>query len=142
MNPHQNKKYSLKSLFRGSRGIYRKMPPSFRRVFIPLKWFLSLIRGIRFDLWIITGKEIKSKQELSIFYAGSKENRNYIINLIFDKPYKENYIGKMWIWGVLKKIKEKILNCSLMVVEAPGYFSLFSITREWFYICRSGFPER
>ena len=134
MNPHQNKKYSLKSLFRGSRGIYRKMPPSFRRVFIPLKWFLSLIRGIRFDLWIITGKEIKSKQELSIFYAGSKENRNYIINLIFDKPYKENYIGKMWIWGVLKKIKEKILNCSLMVVEAPGYFSLFSITREWFYI--------
>ena len=134
MNSHQNKKYSLKSLFLRSRGIYRKMPPSFHRVFIPLKWSLSLIRGIRFDLWIITGKEIKSKQELSIFYAGSKENRNYIINLIFDKPYKENYIGKMWIWGVLKTIKEKIINCSLMVIEAPRYFSLFSITRKWFYI--------
>jgi len=99
-----------------------------------LKWFLSLIRGAKFDLWIITGEEIKSKQELSIFYAGSRENRNYIINLIFDNLYKENYIGKMWIWGVLKKVKEEKINCSLMVVEAPRVFSLFSITGKWFYI--------
>jgi hypothetical protein len=110
------------------------MPLSFRRVFIPLKWSLSFIRGVRFDLWIITGKEIKSKQELSIFYAGNKENRNYIINLIFDKPYKENYIGKIWIWGILKKVKENKFNCSLMIVEAPRVFSLFSITGKWFYI--------
>lgn len=134
MNSSQNKKYSLKYLFFRSRGIYRKIPPSFRRVFIPLKWFLSLIRGAKFDLWIITGEEIKSKQELSIFYAGSRENRNYIINLIFDNLYKENYIGKMWIWGVLKKVKEEKINCSLMVVEAPRVFSLFSITGKWFYI--------
>jgi len=134
VNSSQNKKYSLKNLFLRSRGIYRKMPLSFRRVFIPLKWSLSFIRGVRFDLWIITGKEIKSKQELSIFYAGNKENRNYIINLIFDKPYKENYIGKIWIWGILKKVKENKFNCSLMIVEAPRVFSLFSITGKWFYI--------
>ncbi len=134
MNSQQNKKYSLKSLFLRSRGIYRKIPPSFRRVLIPLKWVLSFIRGVRFDLWIITGEDIKSKQALSVFYAGSKENKNYLINLILDKPNQENYIGKIWIWGILKNINEKKFNCSLMVVEAPKYFSLFSITKKWFYI--------
>ena len=67
-----------------------------------MKWSLSFIRGARFDLWIITGEEIKSKQGLSIFYAGSKENKNYMINLIFNKPYKENYIENMDMGGFKK----------------------------------------
>ena len=133
MNSKQNKKYSFISLFRWGRRIYRNIPPCFRWIFIPLKWVLKFINVLRFDLWVIIGEEIKSKQTLGILYAGSEENKNYMVNLAFDSPYEENYIGNMWIWGVLKKVKEKN-NCSLMVAEVPNFFSLFFKNKKWFYI--------
>ena len=134
MNSQQNKKYSFISLFLWGKGIYSKIPPFFRWVFIPLKWVLTFISVFRFDLWVITGEEIKNKQALGILYAGSKENKNYMINLTFDSPYEENYIGNIWIWEVLKKVKEKNHNCSLMIAEVPKFFSLFFKNKKWFYI--------
>ena len=133
MNSQQNNKYSFINLFLWGRGIYRKIPPYFRWIFTPLKWVLKFINIFRFDLWVIMGDEITSKQALGILYAGKEENKNYMVNLAFDRPYEENYIGNMWLYGLVKKVKEKN-NCSLMVVEGPHFFRLFFKNMKWFYI--------
>lgn len=133
MNPEQNNKYSFINLFLWGRGIYRKIPPRFRWIFTPLKWVLKFINIFRFDLWVITGEEIKSKQAFGILYAGSEKSKNYMVNLAFDSPYEENYIGSTWILGLVKQVKEKN-NCSLIVVEGPQFFRLFLKNMKWFYI--------
>jgi len=133
MNSKQNNKYSFINLFLWGRGIYRKIPPCCRWILFPLKGSLTVIRAFRFNLWVLTGEEIKSKQTLGILYAGRKENKNYIANLAFAGPYAENYIGNIWIWSVLRKVKEEKYYSYLVVVEVYRFFRIL-FGNNFFYI--------
>ncbi len=96
--------------------IYYKIPPCLRWFFWPVRLAVKLIDISRLDLWVLSGEEITSHQELSIVYAGTKINKNYFTKMAYDNSFSENYLGRVWIWKIFKVVKEKGHNCSLMVV--------------------------
>jgi len=96
--------------------IYYKIPISLRWFFRPVRLAFRLIDISKLDLWILNGKEINSRQELSIAYAGTEVNRNYLIKLAYNDSFNGNYLGKVWLWKIFAVVKEKSPNCSLMVI--------------------------
>jgi len=96
--------------------IYRKIPACLRWIFWPLKLTFKFIDISRPDLWILSGEEITSHEELSIVYAGTEINKNYFAKMAYANSFSENYLGRVWLWKVFKVVKEKGYNCSLMLV--------------------------
>jgi len=96
--------------------IYHKIPASLRWFFWPVRLLFRLIDISKLDLWILNGEEITSHQELSIAYAGTEINRNYIIKLAYDNSFNEKYLGRVWLWKIFDVVREKSPNCSLMVI--------------------------
>lgn len=98
--------------------IYHKIPTSLRWFFWPVKLVSRLKDISKLDLWILNGEEITSHQELSIAYAGTEVNRNYLIKLAYDNSFNEKYLGRVWLWKIFNVVREKSPNCSLMVIGA------------------------
>ena len=134
MRNQPNEKYRIKKLLLTGKMIYHKTPTCLRCIFLPAKLIFSLIDILRLDLWIIMGQEITSKQKLVIIYAGSEENKNFLTKLAFDSSYRENYIGKTWLWKIFKRLKERGHDCSLMVTEVPKAFRILSGKKKCFHI--------
>jgi len=74
---------------------------------------------------MILGKEIKSRHELSLFFAGSVQSKNYLTKSAFGDFYNEQYIGKIWLWRISHVVKKKRINSSLMVTEVYNLLSVF-----------------
>jgi hypothetical protein len=86
------------------------------------------------DVWIITGEEILSKQKLGIIYIGSEKHKNFLTTLAFDNSYKEDYVGKTWLWRIFKTVKARGHVCSLMVAEVPKSSLIFFGKKKCFFI--------
>ncbi|MHC4189753.1 MAG: hypothetical protein ACYSUB_08820, partial [Planctomycetota bacterium] len=102
--------------------IHNKIPAGVRRVLSRVKLITRIWRILNIlilNVWVITGEEILSKQKLAIIYIGSETHKNFLAKLAFGNSYKEDYIGKTWLWRIFKTVKAKGHACSLMVAEAP-----------------------
>lgn len=117
-----NKKYGIKKVLAAGKSIYHKMPPCLRSFLLPVRLLYTLVGILRVDLWIITGEEISSKQELVIIYAGHEVGKNYLITLAFDSSHRENHIGKKWLWQIPQIVEGTSHDCSLMVTEVSKSF--------------------
>jgi len=93
--------------------------------------FFSLLK---IDLWVIEGDEISSQKRLAIFYAGHELGKNYLTMLAFGSSYRENYIGKKWVWTVPEIVKKNGHKCSLMVIETLKSFRKMFGKTKCFYI--------
>jgi hypothetical protein len=89
---------------------------------------------LRLDLWIISGNEIYSNNKLVIFYAGSEENKNFIMNLAFNESFQEKYLGKSWLWGIPKNMRDKKFCHTLFICEVYGKFMKVFRKENCFYI--------
>ena len=118
---HQITKYK-KNVFLICRQTYHKIPFVLQFLFSPIKLLYWLVKMLKLKLWIIKGIEVHSKGELIIFYAGTEENKNFILKLAFNNSYKEKYIGQCWLWNYTQKIKKSEYNSSLSVCEVPHAF--------------------
>jgi hypothetical protein len=96
--------------------IYHKIPASLRWFLWPIRLAFRLVDISKLDLWILNGEEITSRQELSIAYAGTEVNRNYLIKLAYDNSFNGKYLGRVWLWRIFDVVREKSPNCSLMVI--------------------------
>ena len=122
------------SLLTFGKTIYNKIPNRLRFIFLPVKFIIRLVNITRRDIWIINGEETASKQKLAIIYAGTEENKNYLINSIFDGSAKESYIGETWLWNISKVAAGKDNGCSLMVTEFNKNFRIFFKRGKCFFI--------
>jgi hypothetical protein len=86
------------------------------------------------DLWIIKGIESHSKEELIIFYAGTEENKNFLLKLAYKNFYQEKYIGHSWVWNIPQKIKKKGYSSTLSVCEVPNIIRILNGKKNCFYI--------
>lgn len=77
----------------------------------------KIFRNVKPDSWRLTGKEKVTQEELIIFYAGSKYAKNYFCRLIYNGYYTEEYLGKKWIWGILRSISNSKEKFSLIIIE-------------------------
>jgi len=127
-------KYNIKKLLASSKMIYHKTPFYLRLIFWPIEKVFWFVNVLKLNLWIITGEEISSKQELAIIYAGIEENKHLMIKLAFNNSYRENYLGKIWLWKIPQKVKEKGHDCSLIITEIPWSFRLLFAKKKCFYI--------
>lgn len=133
MESKHNEKSGLKKSFVMGK-MKCKAPTCFRVILLPIKSICKLVNVLKLDVWVINGEEISSKQKLSIIYAGKKENRYFLIKSAFDSSYRENYIGKTWLWKILSTVKKKGYDGSLMVIEVPRPFCIFFDKKTCFHI--------
>ncbi len=114
--------------------IYDKIPTRLRWFFWPVRLPFRLIDISKLDLWILNGEEITSHRELSIAYAGTEINRNYLIKIAYDDSFNGNYLGKVWLWEIFDVVKEKSPNCSLMVIAVDKLLWRWFTKRTYFNV--------
>ncbi|GAI05164.1 unnamed protein product, partial [marine sediment metagenome] len=114
--------------------IYNKIPTPLRWFFWPVRLSFRLIDISKLDLWILNGEEISSHQELSIAYAGTEINRNYLIKIAYDNSFNGNYLGKVWLWKIFDVVREKSPNCSLMVIAVDKLLWRWFTKRTYFNV--------
>jgi len=92
--------------------------------------FLSTIRKVasdhRFEAWSLTGRERDSGESLGLVYAGRAKNKSYIANLAFKNDFSQSYLGKKWLWDVLKIIRTSRDKNHLLILE------INKRTRAWY----------
>jgi hypothetical protein len=108
---------TFKSLITKGRNTYHLAPHSIRWIFWPLRLTYKLCNAFLLELWILSGKETSSGQELSIIFAGHTVDRNYFANLVFGDSFQKKYMGRKLLWDILKKVKTEKESCSLAIVE-------------------------
>ena len=123
-------------LVRKARTIYHGIPQWLRFVLAPLKFGYWLVDVLRPDLWVMTGEEVRSKQELTIIYAGISENRHFIKKLAFHEGHREEHIGKTWLWSISKASRSTDHKDALVITEVPRSFRLlFRQPMTWYVPC-------
>lgn len=78
---------------------------------------LTLLRGLRVEVWRVEGAEKSSGLPISMLCAADRETKAYLLDLVVDDSFRETFLGKRWIWSVSKLLPE-IPDCSLVAVAA------------------------
>lgn len=86
------------------------------------------------NLWLISGIEISSNQQLAILYAGNKIDKEFIAHLAFKGACEERHIGRQWLWKVVKAMNNKDSHFSLVIMEAPKILRKLFGNNKHFYI--------
>ena len=119
-----------KSLLRSA---YQKIPVQLQWLFSPLKLAYRLSQKLRINVWIISGIAAP-KTPFTILFAGGEGNKNYIANLAFNSSYTEVYIGRTWLWNLMRIIRKRGKDHSLLVVEMNKAFRRLFDTKGSFFI--------
>jgi hypothetical protein len=116
MNRKIDRLYSLGKL------IYWKTPHFLHFIYYPVENIIKMGRCLRLDRWRLSGTESSSLQELVIQYTGISENKNYLSALAFCPGYREEYLGRYWIWQALRDLPSTDSGISLNIVEVHEFF--------------------
>jgi len=133
----QRDKSVLKKLLVMYKMIHHKILVGFRRLLLRVQLRVrirEIVNSLILNVWIVMGEEILSKQKLAIIYIGSEKNKNFLTKVAFGNSYKEDYIGKTWLWRIFKTVKAKGHACSLMVAEVPKNSLMLFGKKKCFYI--------
>ncbi len=118
--------------------IHHKIPTFFRHILsrIQLRRRIreNTVNILKLKVWAIAGEEILSKEQLTIIYIGDEKHKNFLAELAFGNSYKEDYIGKTWLWRIFKIVKAREHACSLMVAEVPKSSLVLFGRKKCFYI--------
>lgn len=83
---------------------------------------LYLLSRIRKRVWTVKGAEKNSGDDITLIFAGTDINKNYIRHLIFADKFREHYIGKRFLWNILQGQDLKKLDGSVIVIEVEKEF--------------------
>ena len=94
MGPQNIDKSIIEKVLNAAKRIYYKIPRSVRWILWPVRFIFRFFNILRLDLWTMMGDEISTGKKLTIFYAGRELDKNFLVNLVFEGTFEENYIGK------------------------------------------------
>lgn len=94
----------------------------------------SMIKKLRFDIWIIAGERGESDPSLRILYSGTIENRSYLAKLVFGEAYDEQYMGRFWFWHIILLLLHKNGGCDGFFFETRKSFCRFLNKKHHFII--------
>ena len=134
MGSRDSRKSAIEEMVLMGKAVYWRMPAPLRWLLSPVKVIYKLIGIIRPDVWIMTGNEASSGQELGIIFAGLEIDKNYIRTLAFGDSYQEHPVGRKWLWAVRKVNDRQGQDCSLLVVEAPHCSARLSAKIKYLFI--------
>ncbi len=64
--------------------------------FYPVEYVYRYVRGLRTDLWYVSGEERYSHLPLSMLVGGPIQMRTYLKRLIFGGSCRERHLGRVW----------------------------------------------
>lgn len=134
MGSNTNKIPPIEKILTVCKEIYYRDPKFFGIVLWPILAIRRLYKTLRLETWIITGKEISSGQKFGIVFAGHKEDKNYFVKLAFNSDIQDNYLGKKWLWSIIKTARTKPYGSSLLIMDVPRYFHIISKRMKCLYV--------
>lgn len=134
MDSQHIKKSGIKKLLLTGERFYHKTLTCFLWILSPFRRICTLFNILKPNVWIITGNEVLSRQELAIIYAGREKNKHFLVRLAFDSTFEENHIGKAWLWKLPEIAKEDDCDCSLMIAEVPCFYRTLLGKTKCFYV--------
>ncbi len=93
---------------------------------------LKIIKKLKRDVWIISGKNSKKKNCFSIMFAGYGKSKNHITQLAFGNSSKEKHLGNIWLWKLQDKISR--YNPDLVVLDIEIFLLRFYDRRKSFFV--------
>ena len=110
--------------------IYNKLPERVKtlihpgvRVFYSLKEFFQLVFHLRFDAYLLQGKEKWGNENLTTLFFGGATGVLFLSDLLYSgEPKKEN-LGKFFFWRVRSKINSDLPRSDLVFINMGGFFS-------------------
>lgn len=118
-----------------ARTLYYKIPLRLRWIVSPFILCFRLLRDLKLKVWIVVGEEQNSRKPLSILlYAGNEIYKNYLVGIIFGASYRENYLGRTWLWNIPKKIAHEGQDCSLILIRVIKPLRKLLRTKNCYYI--------
>ena len=134
MDSQHIKKSGVKKLLLTGERFYHKSLTCLRWILSPLRRICTLFNILKPNVWIITGDEVSSRQELVIIYAGREKDKNFLVSLAFEGTFEENYIGKAWLWKIPEIAKDNDRDCSLIVAEIPRFYRMLCGKTKCLYV--------
>ena len=89
----------------------------------PMEYVYRFARGLRIDLWHVSGEERHSHLPLSMLCAGPIQMRTYLNRLTFGGSLHERHLGRVWSWNIRSVAEKARLHYSMtaLYVEKPEF---------------------
>lgn len=113
-----------------------------RGIVAGIAWIVSkLYEGIewlyhlRVELCYVEGKERNSGLPLAVLCGLRRETKNYVLGQIFAHGYRQQPLGRYWLWRVVKAIPAGASDCSMILYwTCESHLKRFASPVEWFLI--------
>lgn len=124
-----------RGLYALGKKVYRRVPPQIRVLVNPALQVYAQFRQLRPEVWRVSGTEPKSGLPSSIcLYVATEESRSYLLRVFFGSSYHAEFLGRVWLWNIFKRIPKGAKGCSVAVVEMAQEHLRFVDTTEGFVI--------
>ena len=124
----------LPHFHRLAKTLYLQSPVCLRFLIQPFTKIVWLLHVLKPEQWLITGKELYSKKRLTLLYAGDSKNRYFLARQAFGDLFKEEYIGKKWLWAMIRTAQNHRHASRLVIIEFPRILRWFLHQRRFFYL--------
>jgi hypothetical protein len=78
---------------------------------------MAVARAARSSAWVLEGRERHTDQPLKILFAGGDRQKDYFCRLAFSGNGRETYLGKLYAWQLLYRLRAKRRHFDLAVIE-------------------------
>jgi hypothetical protein len=95
---------------------------------------VELLYHLRVEVCGLEGEELNSGQPIRVLCGLRGPTKNYAIQLIFGDKYREQSLGRFWIWNLAKAIQAMGGRCDMILAWACTPYLKFASASDWFLI--------
>lgn len=114
--------------------LYKKAPFPVRWIISPLIFCRRSVRQLRVELCRVEGIERSSQMPLSILCGAKGQNKSFLLGLAFAGSFREQILGRVWLWNISKAIHTVGKDCSLMLIEVRKSHRKWLRACNWFFV--------
>ena len=116
------------------RTIYSRVPRRIRKLCGPAEQCYRLLRGLRVELYSVSGEELHSHLPLSVLCSLPTQERACVLRAMYGSTFQMRSLGHVWSWNILKAAKRAGVDYSIVLakVEKPQFKS--KAEKGWFVI--------
>ncbi len=109
-------------LHRIAKKLYRALPARFRVFANPVASWYDKLRPLRPEVWRVSGEEKNTHLPLEVcLYVVTKQYKSYLIDLIFGSSFREQFLGRAWLWSALKEVPRGSTGSSAVFAEVHQF---------------------
>lgn len=98
----------------------------------PLRNLRQTARKLRFNTWLLDGRERNSGQNISALFLGGGAGKTYLADRIFGDDYRETPAGREWLWNLPRVLQQRPVDIVVVTGIGPGLYRYLSGGRDFF----------